>query len=188
MKMVLRLCAIGGVVLGLGCDAVPIAPVADPQFSTTEKLQALARYNDGPLKITIAFAAKTIGPEGGSISILGFEAVVPPGAVASPTRFTIRLPVDPSSEYVRAEFGPHGQQFAVPVTLRLPHKGTSAESNTSTRVLWWDGTTWVPFSTVLREDGRIETQTSHFSEYGTEDPNAKGITLANRPCGSACRK
>jgi hypothetical protein len=63
----------------------------------------------------------------------------------------------------------------VPVTVRLPLKGTTAEGS-SARVLWWSGTEWVAYPTVTTADGRIETQTSHFSEYGTEEPS-KGIIL-----------
>ena len=191
MKLVLRIILIAVVAAGGGCnvDDQVSASIVPQYTSTDEKLYALARYQSGPLKITVAFAAKTIGPEGGSISILGFEAVVPPGAVAKATRFTIRLPIDPqNSEYVRAEFGPHGQVFAVPVTLRLPLAGTTSEGNEA-RVLWWDGATWQPFQTVLLADGRIETKTSHFSEYGTEDTQtSKGIILGNRPCMRSCTK
>lgn len=179
MKLLLRLFTIALLGLGAGCsDDVGTAPIDRPQFaSTAEKLQSLARYQGGPLQVTVAFAAKTIGPAGGSISILGFEAVVPPGAVEQDTRFTIRVPVDPNdSEFVRAEFGPHGQVFKAPVTLRLPLKGTTSE-DTSARVLWWDGTTWIPFETVTTTDGRIEAKTSHFSEYGTEDGTQKGVIL-----------
>ena len=100
---------------------------------------------------------------------------MPPGAVSKATLFSIRLPVDPyASEFVRAQFGPH-QQFAAPITIRLPLKGTTAES-TPAHVLWWDGTTWVQFPTASTPDGRIETQTWHFSEFGTEGPS-KGVIL-----------
>lgn len=180
MKLFLRLLMVALVGIGAGCsDDVATAPTDKPQFtSNDEKLQRLARYHAGPMQITIAFAAKTIGPAGGSISILGFEAVVPPGAVSKNTRFTIRLPIDPNdSEFVRAEFGPHGQTFDVPITLRLPLKGTTSDWNTGARVMWWNGTSWIPFETVPTNDGRIEARTNHFSEYGTEGDTQKGIIL-----------
>jgi hypothetical protein len=159
-------------------DDAPVEPLARPQFNLeSSKLEKLARYQAGPLRITIGLALKTIGPEGGSISLGGFEVIVPAGAVTRPTRFSIRLPIDPhNSEFVRAEFGPH-QNFAVPVTVRLPLKGTTSEDYTGARVLWWDGSDWIPFETVLTADGRIETKTSHFSEYGTEDAGYKGLIL-----------
>lgn len=159
-------------------DDAPVEPLARPQFSLeSAKLDKLARYQNGPLQITIGLALKTIGPEGGSISLAGFEVIVPPGAVSKATRFSIRLPIDPhASEFVRAEFGPH-QEFAVPVTIRLPLKGTTSEDYTGARVLWWDGLDWIPFETTPTADGRIEAQTSHFSEYGTEDAGYKGLIL-----------
>jgi hypothetical protein len=158
-------------------DDAPVEPQARPQFSfESNKLDRLAQYQAGPLQITIGLALKTIGPEGGSISLAGFEVIVPPGAVTKPTRFSIRLPIDPqNSQFVRAQFGPH-QDFAVPVTIRLPLKGTTSEDS-GARVLWWNGTDWEPFETTVTADGRIETKTSHFSEYGTEDTGYKGIIL-----------
>jgi hypothetical protein len=162
-------------VLSCGDDS-PVAPATSPQFNLeADKLGQLARYESGSMQIRIGIALKTIGPEGGRIAVGGFEAIVPPGAVAQPTRFSIRLPVDPyGSEYVRAEFGPH-QEFAAPITIRLPLQGTTAE-HTAAHVLWWSGTSWVQFPTTTTSDGRIETQTWHFSEFGTEGPS-KGIIL-----------
>ena len=166
---------LGLAVLSCG-EHTPVEPAFSPQFSLeASKLDQLARYRSGPLQVTIGLALKTIGPQGGRIALGGFEVIVPPGAVEKATRFTIRLPVDPhASEFVRAQFGPH-QSFAVPVTLRLPWRGTTAE-NTEARVLWWNGTAWEAYPTTATADGRIETQTSHFSEFGTEDPS-KGIIL-----------
>jgi hypothetical protein len=161
----------------LSCgDQTPVGPPGPPQFSVeSSKLDQLARYRSGPLQITIGLALKTIGPQGGRIALGGFEVIVPPGAVSKFTRFSIRLPVDPhASEFVRAQFGPH-QSFAMPLTIRLPLRGTTAE-NTEAHVLWWNGTDWEAFPTTPTADGRIETQTSHFSEFGTEDPS-KGIIL-----------
>ena len=67
--------------------------------------------------------------------------------------------------------------MSVPVTIRLPLRGTTSEGATGVRVLWWNGTSWTPYETVVTADGRIETKTSHFSEYGTEDAGYKGIIL-----------
>ncbi len=177
MKGLSKLLALllGLAVLGCG-DHSPAEPAAARQFAfEADKLSELARYRSGPLQITIGLALKSIGPQGGSIALGGFEAIVPPGAVDKMTVFSIRLPVDPrDSEFVRAQFGPH-QEFAVPVTIRLPLRGTTAE-NTAAHVLWWDGLNWIPYPTTTTADGRIETQTEHFSEFGTEDPS-KGIIL-----------
>ena len=189
MKLLLRLIAVPLLFVSASCgDNAAVEPAGRQYSVTPAKLDQLAQYRSGPLQITIGLALKTIGPEGGKISLLGFEVVVPPGAVTKPTRFSIRLPIDPqNSEFVRAQFGPH-MTFALPVTLRLPLNGTTAEGDTSARVLWWSGLDWVPFETTPTADGRIETKTTHFSEYGTEGPVARGIILGNRPSPRSWKK
>ena len=145
--------------------------------STQPDVSAIARYQSGAPAVQFAWVKAWIGPKGGSAQLLDFEIVVPPGAVTKSTLFEIRLPMDRTgAERAMAEFRPHNVTFAVPVTIRLPYRGTTAESSTS-RVLWWSGTQWEPFSTTVREDGRIETTTTHFSTYGTEEPS-RGITPA----------
>jgi hypothetical protein len=144
-------------------------------------LSRLAKYTDGRPKVMLGIAAATIGPAGGRLKLVDFEVIVPPGAVSTPTRFTIKMPADPTgSEYVYAEFSPHGSTFAVPLTLILPYKGTTSEGST-VHVMWNNAGTWVPFETSLTADGRIQTTTNHFSEYGTEDGFSKGITLNGKP-------
>lgn len=165
--------------LGSCGDRTPIEPTPQLQFTASaEKLGQLARYSTGAPTLTIAFAKKFIGPQGGQLSLGDFEVIVPAGAVDKWTLFTIKLPVDlTTSEYVRAEFLPH-QDFAVPVTIRLPLKGTTAEEDGDTHILWWNGSNWDAFPSVKTSDGRLETQTWHFSEYGTEDTDpSKGIIL-----------
>lgn len=161
----------------VGCgDQAPTEPAQPRRFSAVaNSFDPLARYQNAGPQITIGFAMRFIGPQGGRLSLAGFEVIVPPGAVSKYTLFSIRIPVElTTSEFVRAEFGPH-QRFAVPVTIRLPLRGTTAE-NTPAHILWWNGYEWEPFPTTSTDDGRIETQTPHFSEFGTEDPS-KGIIL-----------
>jgi hypothetical protein len=177
MRRFVSLTVLVGVLLASCVDQSAVEPVARPQFSTIAyKFDKLAQYQVSPSQFISGLAWRIIGPAGGSLSLAGFEVVVPPGAVSFPTLFTIHLPLDlNSAEFVRAQFGPH-RQFNVPVTIRLPLEGTTADE-TSARVLWWNGYDWEPFPTTLTGDGRIETKTSHFSEYGTEAPLQKGIIL-----------
>lgn len=158
-------------------DAEAPSSIEPPQFSVgSADMQQIARYEAGAPQITIAWAMAWIGPAGGSVRLLDFEIVVPPGAVSSVTRFGIRLPVDPQqSEHAVAEFLPHNVRFREPVTLRLPYHGTTAQDSGTPHVVWWSGSAWEQFTTRVLEDGRIETQTSHFSLYGTEEPS-RGIT------------
>ncbi len=164
-------------------DAVSSAPAAASPLQSDDDLDgahadpsALARFRDGPPSITIGWAKKTIGPEGGSLRLLDFEIVVPPGAVDRATRFQIRLPVDPHQrEYVMAEFGPHGREFAVPVRIRFPLRGTTIEESDAAGVVWWDGEEWTRLPTEVIEDGeRLEGTTDHFSTFGTSEESAFG--------------
>ena len=166
-----------GLLLAAGCadSEAPTAPrgaaepeVATPSFSNGPDLSALARYDAKP-SITIAWAKKWIGPEGGRLDFYGFAIEVPAGAVDKVTQFSIRLPVDPKgSEHVVAEFGPH-QTFAVPVAIELPYAGTSAAEVGGT-VGWWDPSadSWANVGGAVTADGqRLRTTTDHFSTYGT---------------------
>lgn len=120
--------------------------------------------------VTIAWAKKWIGPEGGRLDFQGFAIEVPAGAVDRSTQFSIRLPVDPKgAERVVAEFGPHGSAFAVPVAIELPYAGTSAFGDVGT-IVWGDpgAGTWVDYPTTVTADGaRLRTTTTHFSTFGS---------------------
>jgi hypothetical protein len=190
MKPLLRLGTLSVLLFSASCSTdAPVDPSAAAQFNfVSGKLEQLARYQAGRPQSALGAVVKIIGPEGGSISLGDFEVIVPPGAIEAATPFSIRLPIEPQSpEFVRAYFGP-SRHFLVPVTIRFPLKGTTAEADNTARVMWWNESAWVPFKTRLTADGRVETQTSHFSEYGLEQPVSKGIILGNRPCGSACAK
>lgn len=149
--------------------AAPVAAPAFPALSQSGALAPIATFRQRP-SVTVAWAKKWIGPEGGRLDFLGFAIEVPAGAVDKVTMFSISLPVDPkSSDRVVAEFGPHNQKFAVPVTIEFPLRGTSIEGSVNRTIVWWnDG--WVDMGASLTPDGaRLKTQTDHFSTYGTTD-------------------
>lgn len=158
------------------------APVS-PSFSTSATsadLEKLATFRT-QRSITIAWAKKWIGPEGGRLDFQGFAIDVPAGAVDKVTKFSISLPVDPNAtDRVVAEFGPHNQTFAVPVTIEFPYQGTSIEGSTSPKIVWWNDA-WVDMGGSVTADGsRIRTQTDHFSTYGTTDDGTErgAITIS----------
>lgn len=158
--------------------SLPSAPLFNTGSSTSADLSKLARYGTKP-SITIAWAKKWIGPEGGRLDFQGFAIDVPPGAVSQVTKFEIRLPVDLSgSERVVAEFSPHGAAFAKPVTIEFPYAGTSLEGSTSPTIVWWNDA-WVNMGATVAADGtRLRTTTDHFSTYGTTDERAGGVVVA----------
>ncbi|MBW3571401.1 MAG: hypothetical protein KY467_09860 [Gemmatimonadetes bacterium] len=175
--------ALAVVFLAAGCaDAgSPLAArQGAPAFNTsgTPDLAALARFHQKP-QITIAWAKKWIGPEGGRLDFYGFAIEVPAGAVDKVTQFSIKLPVDPNgSERVVAEFGPHGKQFARPVAIELPYSGTTIEGSSSSTIVWWNGS-WVDMGGTVTADGlRLRTLTDHFSTYGTTEERGGGIVTS----------
>ena len=181
MKRLALVAAIALPILATACSDTPTAPLDRPQAGLTSSdggLGKVARYKTNVPGIGTT-TGRLIGPLGGTVSVGGFEIKVPAGAVDAPTWFTITLPSDVKRwDRVIAEFGPHGMQFGVPVTITLPYRGTSSEDAAAApHVLWNNGLDWVPLPSWLTNDGRIQTQTIHFSEYGTEDPG-RGITTA----------
>lgn len=170
------------VVVGGGCTEANLAhpeggaqaEPAGPSLSASQMVP-LARFRSKP-QLTIAWARKWIGPEGGRLDFMGFAIEVPAGAVDRVTAFTLRLPVDPSgSEHVVAEFGPHNVRFRRPVSIEFPFLGTTIEGSPAPTVVWWNGG-WVNMGATITRDGlRLRTSTDHFSTYGTTD--ARGTTF-----------
>lgn len=154
--------------------ALPSATLFSTTSSTSPDLSKLSRFSKKS-SITIAWAKKWIGPEGGRLDFQGFAIEVPAGAVSQATKFEIRLPVDPSgSDRVVAEFSPHGASFAKPVTIEFPYRGTSIEGSASPTIVWWNDV-WVDMGATITADGaRLRTTTDHFSTYGTTEERAGG--------------
>jgi len=174
--------AVALLVLSAGCTDVasPLsARAGEPAFNAGggPDVNALARFKTKP-QITIAWAKKWIGPEGGRLDFYGFAIEVPAGAVDRVTMFTIRLPVDPNgSDHVLAEFGPHAQPFNKPVSIELPYRNTSIEGSASPTIVWWNNG-WVNMGASITADGlRLRTSTAHFSEYGTTDSQRHGTMV-----------
>jgi hypothetical protein len=147
------------------------APEGAPAFNTgaSPDVAALAKFRNTP-QITIAWAKKWIGPEGGRLDFYGFAIEVPAGAVDKVTMFSIRLPVDPQgAERVVAEFGPHNHEFARPIAIELPLRGTTIDAAAAPTIVWWNGA-WVNMGATVTSDGlRLRTLTDHFSTYGTTE-------------------
>jgi hypothetical protein len=133
----------------------------------TVDVSKVAVYRSGPAASSSSVST-WIGPEGGTLRLLDFEIVVPPGALTGATKFRIKLPGDSKKlDRAMAEFQPHDVTFLQPVMLRMPYLGTTAEGTTPS-VIWWNGTSWTRYQTTLLPDGRAETTTDHFSFFGTE--------------------
>jgi len=167
-------------------SGTPVSPV-DPagleaSLSTTETLSELAptteldiiaRFHKTPV-VTIGWAKKWIGPQGGRLEFLGYAVDVPAGAVDRVTMFSIRVPYPRDPGRVVAEFGPHGRKFDRPVIISFPVRNTTIEGAADPIVVWWNNG-WNDMGGWLSSDGsRLSTYTDHFSEYGTTTEAARG--------------
>lgn len=154
-------------------SADPVTEYADDDV--IPDLDSVARYTSERTSNGVEMASVRIGPEGGSIRLHDFEVVVPPGAVDREITFRIRILPEPAQKkHAWASFSPHNHQFNVPVTLRVPFQATESAGAPDTHVLWWNTNTWIELPTTLTPDGRLETQTDHFSKYATQ---RRGITM-----------
>lgn len=165
---VLALAACSDVTQPTAAPATSVA-AATRQGERAPDLERLARFKTKP-SVTVAWAKKWIGPEGGRLEFQGFAIDVPAGAVSKVTQFSLRLPVDPKgSQHVVAEFAPHNVPFARPVTIEFPLAGTSIEGQAESTVLWWNPEAgWVDIGAAATADGRtLRAQTGHFSLYGS---------------------
>jgi hypothetical protein len=176
------------VAVGCGDELAPTAAVTPPpaadamlaESGAAGSLDRIARFQTSR-SVGALVGHQWIGPEGGRYELGGFAVEVPAGAVSRSTRFSIRLPADPTgSERVVAVFGPHNTSFAVPVTIEFPLAGTTIAGSESAHVVWWNGSTWIDVGGVATEDGsRLRTTTDHFSTYGTTDEGRSGGTLVS---------
>lgn len=136
----------------------------------------IARYLPDAPQPGRQMVSEFIDENGGSLRLGDFEIVVPAGAVSRKTRFTIMLPPPGHGDRAYAEFLPHNQDFALPVTIRLPHAITDAAADAP--ITWWSQNTrtWIDQASTITTDGRVEAQVGHFSFYGTRARS--GITIA----------
>jgi hypothetical protein len=105
--------------------AAPTAPAEDLLGSLTSglvSLNGLQRSKALPAPITVT---KSIGVEGGSLSIpeAGVTVVVPSGALSATTKITMTAR---AGTLVAYDFAPHGITFAKPLVFTQQLKGTDA--------------------------------------------------------------
>ena len=159
-----------GVLLIAGCSAdnpISSMPATDevqtsPRDENSEG--SLDCHNDDAVH-----AEAWIGPNGGELRLRDHKLRVPRNAVSTLTLFT--MDIDPASE-VGVDCGPAGQQFAIPVELKLNYKDTEWENleNPELTIYWIpDGGDW---DDRVDQGGSVESITKkvcaslyHFSRY-----------------------
>lgn len=104
---------------------------------------------------------------GGFVELEGFRVDIPAGALPADTVVTITLPGDPVlGKRVVAEFGPHGIQFATPVTLTFPLQGVALPLGVVPEVGRWENGGWTSLGGTVSPNGkRLSSTTPHFSTY-----------------------
>ena len=107
------------VAVAVGCSdrSSPVAPIETPVLEVVDPaVNAAVLHRNKPLR-SWEWAAVTIGPAGGELTIpaAGLKVKVPEGAVSAPIQFTaVAIPGD----IVAYVFGPHGTTFAKPLTVK----------------------------------------------------------------------
>lgn len=186
-------------------DAVPRSGTVWYSVSAVDTSGNKSRRSDAASNDFTTMSA-TIGPAGGTIqsSTGSVKLVFPPGAVASPTEFTIAQVVTPPAaptNQVRSgrmfDITPHGYSFAVPVQLtirlKIPKGATLAKNYpVDTTVMGYFNTTsgqWEKVNnnaaTIDPDAGTITVPLTHLSSYGplsAGDPHGSYTTTTNY-CG-----
>ncbi len=159
-----------------GCSDVseaPLAPDAPPAapsalLSGLIDLDGVLKFAGAPNLLQPRHAQKLItASQGGFVELHGFRVDIPAGALPNDTVVTIDLPLDLGlSRRVMAEFGPHGIQFATPVTLTFPLSGVNLSGVTGMQVGRWENGAWTGLGGSVSSDGlRLSGTTPHFSVY-----------------------
>lgn len=119
---------VGGLALAAACgDRTPTAP--QPPAPSASLLGWLLAPT-GLLKcsnLPYATTTKTIGVEGGSLSVGPHTLVIPPGALAEPTAITMTLPTGLGVNAVK--FQPAGLEFLTPASLTMSYANCSLLGN-----------------------------------------------------------
>ena len=137
-------------------------------------------------------SSQIIGPSGGTLTLAdGTRIDVPAGALAQDTTITAApvasdLPAAVGPEY---QFGPEGQQFAVPVTVTLPYDATRLGDATSDDVAVFSAPAhtvdFADLPTVAVTADQVSATATHFSKHGAgvraRTPSASASTVVASP-------
>ena len=144
---------VGAVLLTLvGCSVDDSSVPTEPLRADLHQSPALVSYFE-----------EYIGSSGGEVIGDAAQLEVPANAVWTSVRFS--LEITETSSIVDVECGPDGQQFAVPVTLRID-RPADADSTDTVIVEWLDpsSSTWEDIGGTVVGD-QMEVELNHFSAY-----------------------
>jgi hypothetical protein len=148
----------------------PATPVAAPTPTPDASLIGGLLQGTGLLRcsdLPYASATKTIGLEGGSISVGPHVFTVPPGALAAPTTITMTLPTGLGVNAVR--FQPEGLKFARPAALTMSYSNCNLLGKLLPKRIAYTDDNLNILSYLLSLDNlfakRVTGQVNHFSDY-----------------------
>jgi len=148
MRKVSVLSMVGIFLVCCGYESVEVGEpeIEDPEIETT--------------------ASALIGNDGGTLAVGTASLVVPAGALAEETEISVNVSADLAPRAFTAyspvfRFGPSGQVFDRPVTVRLPYAG----SDESATIFWTttEGGAFMALPTRI-EDGHAVAEITHFSD------------------------
>lgn len=162
--------------LVVGCSSNPIGDalgaINNQQPNEPVDPKILTRTNNdlGPqLSSSELFTEQTVNHlTGATMTLFDVTLIIPPGAVDNDTTFSISIP-DPALFY--NDFGTHGLQFNVPVTVIMCYRDANLSNvnETSIRLAWYDEyyQSWRDMPcTVDYLTKTVTGQVDHFSSYG----------------------
>lgn len=153
-----------------GCSRVPLestssAPTAEPQLLQRSAAAVSEAQLSGP---SLYLEQVVPGLSGATLVLYDVSLIIPPLAVNNDTLYSISIP-DPAQFY--NEFGTHGLQFNVPVTVIMSYRDADlgGVDESSIRLAWFDEyyQAWRDMPCVVDQNNKIVTgELSHFSSYG----------------------
>ena len=170
----------GAIALMAACSDAPTAPaaapsmpravnasVADPSAITASPSATLFACENARTRS----ASAVIGPRGGVVGVAGSALVVPPGAVHTPTTFTVTLPESPYLTVDVSAAGAEHYSFARPVALSISYAHCSNRNLPDAPLgAWWvDASTLEQLGVMAAVDDRrhrrLTLVTDHLSGY-----------------------
>lgn len=114
---------------------------------------------------TTTTATKTIGPDGGTLTVGPHTLVIPAGALASPVTITGTAP---AGGYVQVDFQPQGLRFAKKATLTLSYRSCALPLSLLYDVVYTDDSYNIleilpSLSSLL--SANVSAPIGHFSHY-----------------------
>ena len=161
-------------------------------IGTAQRFQDIVTQNKG------IFIHKTVGPDGGTMSISGIKLTVPKGALDSPVLLTIGVLWDENffptltkketmlSPIVLCQ--PSGIQFNAPLTISFPHSAVNIIEDWNVKILKRNGnltedTEWSQTNStetfeIQKDDASLTLRLVHFTLYTCIGESKSGKTAA----------